>query len=108
MLDTSLQRLLTVNKTTGAALTNIALSAALGATAGMSFDPASGLLYVADGESGGTNHLYTLNTTNGILTDVGPTGATSGMSALAFVPEPAGMLLLILGTGAVRTRRARL
>jgi DNA-binding beta-propeller fold protein YncE len=80
VLDTSLQRLLTVNKTTGATLTDIGLSASLGATAGMAFDPATGVLYVSDGESGGTNRLYTLNTVTGVLGDVGPTGLANGRS----------------------------
>ncbi len=105
VLDTGLQRLVTVNKTTGATLSSVALSAALGATAGMSFDPASGALYVADGESGGTDRLYTLNTTTGVLSEIGSTGLANGLAGLSFVPEPSSLLLLMLGAGAVLARR---
>ena len=109
VVDTSLQLLSTVNKTTGATLSSIALSTALGAAAGMAFDPTSGLLYVTDGESGGTNRLYTLNTTNGVLTDIGASGVTNGLSGLAFIPEPTTALLLatgmVLGIRSQRPRR---
>ena len=35
---------------------------------GMDVDPATGTLYVADGESGGTDTLYTLDPSTGALT----------------------------------------
>lgn len=106
-LDTSLRQLLTVDKTTGAILTTTALSAALGSVAGMDVDPATGTLYVADGESDGTDTLYTLNPTTGVLTEVGPTGLPDGLAGLAFVPEPTTLVLMMLGGAALMRRRMR-
>ena len=43
------------------------LSVELGALAGMDFDPATDTFYVADGGSGGTDSLYTLDPATGVL-----------------------------------------
>ena len=47
-----------------------------------------------------TAHLYTVNTSSGILTDVGPYGLNSpNLVGLAFspVPEPGTLLLALIG-----------
>lgn len=106
VLDTSLQKLLTVEKTSGAVVDSTDLSVPLGSTAGMDVDPATGVFYVADGLSGGTDRLYTLDTTTGVLTEVGPLGVDTGLAGLAFVPEPATMLLFAFA-GAISVARRR-
>jgi hypothetical protein len=93
-IDTSLGQLLTVNKATGAALSSKSLNIALGSTSGMAVDPATGVFYVADGESAGTDKLYTLNPATGVLTAIGPTGLANGLAGLTFVPEPEAAMLL--------------
>ena len=107
VIDTSLQELLTVDKTTGATLTATSLSTALGSVAGMDVDPATGVFYVADGESGGTDALYTLDATTGELTEIGSTGLVDGLAGLAFLPEPTSLLLLAVGVVAMRARKRR-
>jgi hypothetical protein len=99
--DTARELLLTINKQTAATLTSVSLSVSLGAVAGMAFDPVSGVAYVADGNTGGTNNLYTLNTSTGVLTLVGGTGAAQGLAGLSFspaaVPEPSTVGLCLVG-----------
>lgn len=95
-IDTSLGELLVVNKVTGATLSSRLLNIALGSTAGMAVNPATGVFYVADGESGGTDKLYTLNPATGTLTAIGPTGLADGLSGLTFVPEPEAAISLSL------------
>jgi len=106
-IDTSLAKLLTVDKITGATLSRVSLSRSLGAAAGMAVDPLTGTFYVADGDSSGTDHLYTLNPTTGLLTDIGPTGLADGLAGLTFLPEPATLALLGLGAVVLRGRRGR-
>ncbi len=97
-VETSLGRVLRIDKTTGALLGSQSLSVGLGAVAGMAVDPATGIFYVADGGSGGTDKLYTLDPTTGELTEVGSTGLADGLAGLTFViPEPAALTLLVLG-----------
>jgi DNA-binding beta-propeller fold protein YncE len=94
VLDTFYQRLLTVNKADASVSKYVPLSKALGPVAGMDFDPTTGVLYVGDGD-GTSNSLYSLNTTTGTLSLIGPlAGSPAGISALTFVPEPAGVLAL--------------
>ncbi len=107
VIDTALAKLHTVNKTTGATLTTLSLSRSLGAVAGMAVDPATGIFYVADGDSGGTDHLYTLDPTTGLLTDIGPTGLANGLAGLAIVPEPASAVLLSAGAWWIGRRRSK-
>lgn len=107
VIDTALAKLHTVNKATGATLTTLSLSRSLGAVAGMAVDPATGVFYVADGDSGGTDHLYTLDPTTGLLTDIGPTGLANGLAGLAIVPEPASAVLLSAGAWWFGRRRSR-
>jgi hypothetical protein len=90
--------LLNVNPTNGQVLSEIPLSHPLGTTAGMAFDPGTGIAYVADGGGGGTNTLYTLNTSTGLLTPIGSTGLANGLAGLTFeglgtpIPEPASFM----------------
>ncbi len=86
ILDTGGSTLLTVNKSTGAVISSVGLSASgLGIVAGLSINPASGTAYVATGN--GTNSFYTLNLSTGAMTLIGPlTGASTGLSGLAFPP----------------------
>jgi len=106
-LDTGADALLVLDSSDASTLSTTSLSEALGALAGMDFDPASGTLYVADGGAGGTNTLYTLDPTTGVLGAIGPLGIASGLSGLA-VPEPGAALLGIAACAAlagVATRR---
>jgi len=108
VIDTSLQELLAVDKTTGAISTIMPLNTALGSVAGMDVDPGTGTFYVADGGSDGTDTLYTLDPSTGELTEVGPLGPADGLAGLAFVPEPATLALITLGSVMIlrRTRRS--
>ena len=98
VLDTSNETLLTVNPATGAVTSSVNLSSALGNSAGLEFDPASGVLYTADGNLDGTDNLYTLNPTTGALALVGSTTLSNGLAGLTFapvaIPEPTGALAL--------------
>jgi hypothetical protein len=87
LVATSTMTLLRVDKGNAAVLGNVPLSPPPnGGVAGLSFDPASGTAYFANG-SGTTNNLYTLNTSTGALTLVGPlTGTPDGLAGLAFAP----------------------
>ncbi len=105
VLDTSLQQLLMVNKQTGAVVSMINLSNALGTIAGMAFEPTTDELYVVDGDSGGTNRLYKLARSTGQLTVVGETKLVKGLGGLTFVPEPATLLLVITGGFALMRHR---
>ena len=97
VIDTSLGRLLTVNKLTGETLASVSLSSALGSVAGMAVEPQTHVFYVADGDSGGTDRLHSLNPPTGVLTVVGPTGLPDGLAGLAFIPEPVSLALLGMG-----------
>ena len=105
VLDTSLKRLLTVDKTTGATQTSLTLSRSLGSVAGMAIDPETGVFYVADGDSAGTDTLYRLNPQTGYLTTIGATGLADGLSGLAFLPEPGSLVLLGVGAALLGSRR---
>jgi len=100
-------RLLQLDKTTAAVISSVNLNVNLGGTAGMDFDPVSGVLYVVDGV--GTNSLYTLDPSTGTLTLVGPTNVLDGLAGLAFVlvPEPSTLALAALGAVALLIVRRR-
>jgi len=99
---------LTVNKNNGAVLTAIGLSPT-GVPydgSGLAFNPDNGVAYFATGNS--TKTLYTLNTSTGALTTVGPlTGASAGLYGLAFsnAPEPSSIVYLGVGVGALLVLR---
>ena len=69
-------------------MSSVGLSTALGEAAGMAFSPTTGTAFVADGNSGGTNKLYSLNLTTGLLTAVGDLGDSTGLAGLSFAPRP--------------------
>jgi len=103
-----------LDKNTGAVLSTVTLSAKLGAIAGLAFDPTTGTLYAASGNF--VSNLYTVNTTTGALTLVGPTtGSPNGLAGLAFlptgtttaVPEPPGLALLGVGAAGLAGWRWR-
>ena len=101
-------RLLTVDKFTGATLTEVTLPIELGYTAGMDFDPVTGQLYVADGGVGeGTNDLYLVSPANGAMSVVGQTGVAVGLAGLAFaIPEPSSAVMAcVAGLSALARRR---
>ncbi len=109
-----------IDLSTGSVLTSYTTTKMLGTCAGMAFDPVSGLLYMADGDTGGTANLYTFDFAAGDFTVVGATGAQglpysgngglpyTGLAGLTFmVPEPSvfgsiPLAALLLG----RRRRA--
>ena len=104
--------LITINKTNGSVETTTPIDLPTGVLLGMDFDPDSGELFIADGTGappfpplpdGGV--LYTVNTTSGALTPIGPTGLDLGLAGLVFTPEPTTLTLLALGGYAVTRRR---
>jgi len=102
-----------VDASTGAVVSSVTTDLALGTVAGMDFDPLSGVLYVADGDTDGTDNLYTLDLNSGIFTLVGNTGLNGGnfgfiggLSGIEFIPAPsAASLLALAGMSAARRRR---
>ena len=102
ILESAQGRLLTVNKTNAAVLTNLTLTETFGVIAGMDFHPVTGTLYVASGTDGSGGTLYTVNTSTGLVTTVGPTtGAPDGLGGLEFigVAQPASPEIDIQGLG---------
>jgi DNA-binding beta-propeller fold protein YncE len=91
-LDTDQDLLLELDPDTAETIDSVALSTGLGQLAGMDFDFESGAMFVADGGTGGTNTLYTLDVATGALASVGPLGIAGGLSGLA-APEPQSALL---------------
>jgi DNA-binding beta-propeller fold protein YncE len=113
VLDTGTDRLLRVDDTTGAVLDSVALSLPLGTRAGMDVDPETGVMYVADGGTAGTDSLYTLDTTTGALALAGATGVSGGLAGLTAVAgAPTTLVLLplalalVAGFGAPRRSHA--
>lgn len=90
--------LLTVNPNTGAILRSVTMNVALGAAAGLTFDPTTGVAYLAGGDDV-TNSFYRLNVGTGQASLIGQLHITEGLAGLAFipVPEPSALVLLIVG-----------
>jgi Ca2+-binding RTX toxin-like protein len=87
-LDTTNEQLLKVDKTSGAIQSITNLNTKLGSVAGMDFDPITGKLWVADGDSVaglGTNRLYILEPSTGTLTEIGALGVSDGLAGLEFL-----------------------
>ena len=106
VFDQSGSQLFRVSTATGAILATVSVNiSGTGNVAGMSFNPANGILYVGTGL--GTNGLYTLNTTTGNLFPIGPSGIN--ISGLAFtpaaVPEPATFGIILAGAVMLVFRR---
>jgi len=96
-------KLLTLDSITGQVVSSITMNVNLGSAVGMTFDPISGVAYLADNApspaSGGTNSVYTIDVLTGVATLVGPTGDIHGISGIAFVtlPEPSSVMLAGIG-----------
>ncbi|MEM7628712.1 MAG: hypothetical protein AAF356_04735 [Planctomycetota bacterium] len=118
LLDTSFEfgddrvsRLLRVDRTSGDVFETVTLSVALGTVGGMDFDPATGQLFIADGDLFGTNNLYTADLFTGEMTLVGSTGLDGapfgfgGLSDIEFIPAPGGVAALAMGLGLLARRR---
>jgi hypothetical protein len=112
----NVSRLFKVDKTTAAILSSVDLTGAqLGFSAGMAIDPSTGIAYIADGNFRGTNMLYTLDTSTGVVNKVGPTGTQFrfGVTGLAFspestpTPEPGSAWFLVSGGAATLWMKAR-
>lgn len=105
VLDTGLETIVEIDKTDGSTISSTPLSLALGGTAGMAVDPDTGIFYVADGDSFGTDSLYTLEPATGQLTLVGSLGIDTGLAGLTFIPEPSSAIcLLFSGIWLIRRR----
>jgi hypothetical protein len=84
--------LFTLNPATGAAtLVAPLLDAGAGAygLTGLAFDPGTGVLYgsTTNGSPSLSAHLVTINTTTGLVTDIGAFGVGGTMSDLTFTPD---------------------
>ena len=96
--------LLEIDKLTGNVLNIVSMNLDLG-RAGMTFSE-NGTLLIVDGGVAGTDTLYTLDPTTGILTSIGHTGLDNGLVGLAYIPEPSTLALLLVGlVVSVRGRR---
>ncbi len=67
-----------LNAQTGAPLASWNTGTILGNCAGMAF-ASDGTLFIADGDTSGTNRLYRFDFTTGLMTDIGPTNAAGGI-----------------------------
>lgn len=90
-----------VDPVTGAITSTVTMNVNLGSAVGFAFHPSTGIAYVSDGDPFGTStgFLYTLDTSTGILTPIGPTGIPVGIAGLAFVPVPEPSSLILAGFG---------
>jgi len=90
LLNTDTDEIIRINPATGDVLSRVSLtlpgqpSHTFGNCAGMDFDPVSAQLFVADGCDGGNDDLYTIDTSTGMLTEIGATFLTSGLCGMEF------------------------
>ena len=108
-------KLYRVDLDTGSVLQTYGSTVTLGGGAGMAFDPDTGALLIADGDTDGTADLYAYDFAAGDLSRIGATGAIggplpyTGLSGLAFaVPEPTTAGLAAAGVAGLCLRRRRL
>lgn len=103
VLDTSgVAALLKVDSADAAVLSNTSIQMAFADTAGMAFDPDTGVLYVSDGGTGGSGKLFTLDVGTGTLAEVGDTGIAGGIAGLTFLSDgPAELIGDYSGDGFV-------
>jgi DNA-binding beta-propeller fold protein YncE len=97
VFDQGGSQLYRVDPATAAILATVNVNiAGTGGVAGMAFNPADGTLFVGTGL--GTNGLYTLNTTTGNLSPIGPSGINiSGLAFTLDAPEPAPCSVILAG-----------
>ncbi len=104
-----------IDAASGSILNTYTTSTVLGNCAGMTFEPSTGRLLIADGDTGSTGNLYSFNFGSGTLDVIGATGASgsvsggtvyTGFAGLAFVPAP-GASLVLVGAAGMGLRRRR-
>jgi hypothetical protein len=100
-----------INPASGNVMDSLVMNVNLVSGVGMTFDPITGIAYVADGgQENGARLLYTLEVLNGVLVPIGPTNIAGGISGLSFitVPEPSGLHFVAVGFAFVVRRLRRL
>lgn len=107
VLAAGVNELWQVDPATGAKLAVTPIASAVAGLAGLEFDSETGMFYVGQ-EAASNSRLYQLDPTHGTLTDIGPTGTSSGIVGLAYLPEPTTFLLVLLcGLNIARRRGPR-
>lgn len=104
VVDTFAQELQRLDMQTGALLHSVGLSESVGTGCSMVFGN-SGELFLFDPEPGNSGLLYTVDVLSGALSEIGPAGIEGHFTSLAFVPEPASLLLLVVGSLFLKRRR---
>jgi DNA-binding beta-propeller fold protein YncE len=111
---TNFDKLYTIDPMTGAQSLIGYMGVSTGPFAGLAFDPKTGTLYMAESVN---NALYTLNTSTGVATLIGPTGLPAlanevGITGLTWIPDvplPASIWLFSSGllslSGIIRAKR---
>ncbi|MBU0719240.1 MAG: PEP-CTERM sorting domain-containing protein [Planctomycetes bacterium] len=87
-------------------LAEIPLSTDLHWAGGLAVPPDDSL-YLSGFVLDGADTLYELDQTTGLLTSLGATGVPGGLTSLTFVPEPASLLLLVVGAACMAKERQR-
>lgn len=94
VLNTDLDQIVRIDPASGDVIIRILLSVpgqpshSLGNCAAIAFDPDTHQLYLADGCDGGNDVLYAVDLVSGVLTEMGATYLTSGLSGMWFVRTP--------------------
>lgn len=90
-----------IDPNTATIVNSITTNLHMGTAMGMTVDPITGTVYVADGgvSAGANNSLYTLDLATGFFSLVGSTGYPGGIEGLAFVSVPEPSALVFSGFG---------
>jgi hypothetical protein len=94
VLNTDLDQIVRIDPASGEVIARVFLSIpgqpspTLGNCAAMAFDPVTDQLYLADGCDDGNDVLYAVDLGTGVLTELGPTSLTSGLSGMWFERTP--------------------